>query len=137
MKIKYTKKRLRANLFVGLLWLTISILKWIFNDYVNWMDGFFLAMALLYLGQYFYEWRNQYLKITKDQIAVNYPFGKKINMSEIYWIKKFAGDYILKTDKKELTINTQIIDKDSLKNLNEILAKIDLPVDRTPFASRG
>jgi len=137
MKIRYSKKRLRANLFLGLICLTLGILKWIFDDYGNWTDSFFFGMALLYLGQYFYEWRNQYLHITKEQIVVNYPFGRKVKLSEIYSIKKFAGDYILKTGKKDLTINTQIIDKDSLNDLNEILATLNLPPDKTPFANNA
>ena len=137
MKIRYNKRRLRANLFLGLLWLTLSILKFIFDDNVNWTNGFFLGMVVLYLGQYFYELRNQYLNITEEQIIVNSPFGKKIKLSEINWIKKFAGDYILKTEKKDLTINTQIIDKDSLNDLNKILATLNLPPDKTPFANNG
>ncbi|NNC49334.1 MAG: hypothetical protein HKO01_02230 [Flaviramulus sp.] len=135
MKIQYTKKRLRGNLIIGLFWLTLSIAKSVLSSYENFIDYFFILMAVMYLGQYFYEWRNQYLNIADKQIEVNYPFGKKINLSEINWIKKFAGDYILKTDKKDLTINTQIIDNVSLNDLNEILAKLDLPPDKTPFAN--
>jgi hypothetical protein len=47
-------------------------------------------------------------------------------MTEIKRIKKFAGDYILKADKKELTINTQIIDPKSLVELNIELEKLNV-----------
>ncbi len=53
-------------------------------------------------------------------------FGKKLNLTEIKSIKKFAGDYILKTDNKELTINTQMIDSNSLTDLNTELEKLDV-----------
>ena len=137
MKIRYTKKRLRANLILGLLWLALGLAKGLFSVFDDWTDFFFFGMAILYLGQYLNEWQNQYLSIDQDQIKVNYPFGKKINLSDINRIKKFAGDYIIKTDKKELTINTQIIDRESLNDLNEVLAKLDLPPDKTPFANNA
>jgi len=57
---------------------------------------------------------------------VNGPFGKKLILTEIKRIKKFAGDYILKTDEKELTINTQIIDPNSLAELNAELKKLNV-----------
>ena len=51
--------------------------------------------------------------------------GKEINITEIKRIKRFAGNYIIKTDKSELTINTLIIDPKSLEELNTELEKLD------------
>ena len=96
------------------------------KDNPYWTDYGFLIISILYLGTYFYEKKNQYLTIKKGQILVNQPFGKKIILAEIKRIKKFAGDYILKTDKKELTINTQIIDPNSLAELNNELEKLNV-----------
>ncbi|MBT2162011.1 hypothetical protein [Zobellia barbeyronii] len=59
---------------------------------------------------------------------------KKMNLNEITQVKKFAGDYILKTKREELTIYTQVIDEDSLADLDAVLSQLDLPTDRTPFA---
>jgi len=137
MKIQYTKKRLRANLIIGLIWSSLAIAKWIFDDFMHWTDFFFAGMALLYLGQYLFDRKNQYLTITQDQIKVNFLFGKQIYLKDINRIKKFAGDYIIKTDTKELTINTQLIEPDSLNELNKFLAKVDLPPDKTPFANNA
>ena len=69
---------------------------------------------------------NTYRSFTTTIIKINSPFGKKLNLTEIKRIKKFAGDYILKTDKKELTINTQIIDPNSLAELNAELEKLNV-----------
>jgi hypothetical protein len=57
---------------------------------------------------------------------VNGPLGKKLKLTEIKRIKKFAGDYILKTDKKELTINTQFIEPNSMVELNAELEKLNI-----------
>jgi hypothetical protein len=80
----------------------------------------------MYLGLYFYQRNYKYLTIENGIINLNGPFGKKINLTEIKRIKKFAGDYIIKTDKKELTINTQIIDPSSLAKLNAELEKLNV-----------
>ena len=80
---------------------------------------------------------NQYLTIENGIIRKNglYGFRKKINLNEINWIKKFAGDYTLKTETKELKINTELIEEKSLAELNSVLGKLNLPADKTPFAN--
>ena len=52
--------------------------------------------------------------------------NKKINLNEIKRIKKFAGEYILKTDSTELKINTDLIEEKSLSELNTVLENLNL-----------
>jgi hypothetical protein len=47
----------------------------------------------------FYQRQNKYLTI-ENGFKENSPFGKKINLTDIKQIKKFAGDYIIKKQKK-------------------------------------
>lgn len=126
MKIRYNNKYLNHSLIFGTLWLIISLLGIFIKENPYWTDYVFLIISFLYLGTYFYGKRNKYLTIENGQISVNNLFGKKISLTEIKQIKKFAGDYILKTDKTELTINTQIIDEKSLAELNSELEKLEL-----------
>ncbi len=126
MKIQYKKKRLNHALIFGTLWLIISILGIFFKEKPSWTDYSFLVISLLYLTTYFYEKTNQYLTITNGTISVNQPFGKRVKLSDIKRIKKFAGDYILITDKTTLKINTQMIRKNSLLELDKELEKLDL-----------
>ena len=48
-----------------------------------------------------------------------------MNLNEIKRIRHFAGDYILKSDNKELTINIQLIDEESLLELKTELKKLN------------
>ena len=41
-------------------------------------------------------------------------------------MEKYAGDYILKTEKTKLTINTQIIDSNSLAELKNRMDKLNV-----------
>ncbi|PJA04971.1 MAG: hypothetical protein COX71_09130 [Flavobacteriales bacterium CG_4_10_14_0_2_um_filter_35_18] len=126
MKIGYKKKHLNVNLIIGLFWLIWFFVRVFEKNDPNWTDYGWIVISLMYLGLYFYQKNYKYLTIENGIINVNGPFGKKLNMTEIKRIKKFAGDYILKTDKKELTINTQIIDPNSLAELNAELEKLNV-----------
>lgn len=133
MKIKYKKKRFRHYLIFGILWTILGFLNLNYSGDNNWIDYGFLVIAILYWSSYFYEKSNQYLTVDDDFIKKNSINGKKIYLSDINWIKKFAGEYILKTDTEELTINTEVVDEKSLIELNRILSKLDLPANKTPF----
>ena len=129
MIIRFTRKRILFFLILGLLWLAIgmgSFLAYHFEEVEQDSHIFFVVFAFLntlfYLTQYF----NQYLTLKNNFIKQNFPFGKKINFSEIKEIKRFAGDYQLKTDRTTLTINTTIIAEDSLKKLTVAVEELKL-----------
>ena len=126
MKIKYKPKHLNLNLIFGLFWLIWFFIGVFGKEEPNWTDYGWFFISLMYLGIYYYQKKYNYLSIENGIINVNGPFGKKLNLTEIKWIKKFAGDYILKTDEKELTINTQIINPSSLAELNAELEKLNV-----------
>lgn len=126
MKIAFKKKHLNINLIFGLVWLIWFVVGVFGKEEPNWTDYGWIVISLMYLGTYFYQKNYKYLTIENGIINVNGPFGKKLTLTEIKRIKKFAGDYILKTDKKELTVNTQIIDSNSLAKLNSELEKLNV-----------
>jgi hypothetical protein len=135
MKIRFKKNRLYSNLFFGIVWTILGIFKVINNDSSGWLNYGFLAIGVLYIGHYLFDLSNQYLILENGTLRKNklYGFGKKINLKEINLIKKFGGDYILKTPTKELTINTELIEEKSLTELNKVLTELNLPSEKTPF----
>ncbi len=126
MKIAYKKRQLNVNLILGLVWLVWFFIGIFTKEEPNWTDYGWIVISIMYLGLYFYQKNYKYLSIENGILTINGPFGKKLNLTEIKRIKKFAGDYILKTEKKELTINTQIIDPKSLTELNAELEKLNV-----------
>ena len=133
MKIKFKKKRLYANLVLGLFWIGLGIFNVIDEENLRWMDYLYLVVGILYTGHYIFDIINQYLTIENGTIQKNplYGFGKKIDLNEINLIKNFAGDYTLKTDTQKLKIKTDLIEEKSLVELNEILRKLNLPSDKS------
>ena len=107
MKIPHNKKHLNINLIAGLFWLSYFILGLFIKEGIDWFYFGWLLISLTYFVNYFYKKKYKYVTIENGEIKVNGPLGKKLNLTDIKRIKKFAGDYIIKTDKKELTINTK------------------------------
>ena len=126
MNIKYKKRHLKINLIFGIVWLIFGLLSIFTKEKTYWTDYGYIVISILYLLTYFYQKQYKYITIENGILKINGAFGKKINLYEVKQIKKFAGDYIIKTDKKELTINTQIIDPDSLIELNTELRKLNV-----------
>ena len=126
MRIRYKKRLLNINLILGIIWLVWFFISDFTKEKLNWTDYGWIVISLMYLGMYYYQKKYNYLTIENGIIKVNGPFGKKLNLIEIKRIKKFAGDYILKTDEKELAINTQIINPSSLAELNAELEKLNV-----------
>lgn len=126
MTVGYKRRYLNANLIMGLFWLFWFFLGFLTKDELHWMDFGWIVISLIYICLYLYCRQKKYLSIENGMIKENGLFGKKMQLTEIKWIRKFAGDYILKSDNRELKINTQIIDPASLANLNAELEKLNV-----------
>ena len=126
MKIKYKKEPLIVYLTAGFFWFMFFNVILFEKEELNWIDYGWIVMSIIYLGIFFYRKKYYYLTIINDNIRVNGPLGKELKLTEIKRIKKFAGDYIIKTDQKEIIINTQIIDSSSLKELDAELEKLEV-----------
>lgn len=68
-----------------------------------------IAGSLFTIGVYFFEKQKQYLTIKNGMLIKSRLFPKKIELDQVIQIKKFAGVYILLSEKDKLTIDTQIL----------------------------
>ena len=123
MKILYSKKRRKYDLFQGLFWILLFVLG-LLSDRKNVFFYLYLIMGLIHI--YLYLKVKYYLTIENNLIKQNYIFGKKIDLSEIKSIKHFAGEYILRTDTRKMRIDIGSIEKSSLAELRDELKKLDI-----------
>ncbi|MFD2552509.1 hypothetical protein ACFSQP_11870 [Bizionia sediminis] len=124
MKLDYQKKQLRFNLIFGTIWLGYFFFKLFYNNTMHWLDYGWAVIAISYLSMYFYQKKYGYVTISNNELTLNGPFGKKINLDKVYQIKKFAGDYILVTPKKKVSINGALLSKNQLNILESELKKL-------------
>ena len=127
IRIDYTRKHKRINLILGLVWIVFFAVDWILDDTPGWGRYGWLVIGITYIGIYLYQSRARYLSINADTIRVNAPWGKQMRISEIRTVRRFAGDYILKSQGRELVINTQIMAPESLDRLNAEIEKAGIP----------
>ena len=123
MKILYSKKRRKYDLFQGLFWILLFVLG-LLSDRKNVFFYLYLIMGLIHI--YLYLKVKYYLSIENNLIKQNYIFGKKIDLSEIKSIKHFAGEYILRTDTRKMRIDIGSVEKSSLAELRDELKKLDI-----------
>ena len=124
MKILYSKKKRKIDLFQGLFWILLGVLGLLFSDRKN--VFFYLNLIMGLVDIYLYLKVKFYLSIENNIIKQNYIFGKKMDLSEIKSIKHFAGEYILRTYKRKMTINISCVDQSSLLDLTTELKKLDV-----------
>ena len=124
MKILYSKKRRKYELIQGIFWILLFILGVLFSDRKN--DFFYLYLIMGLIHIYLHLKVKHYLSIENNIIKQNYIFGKKMDFSEIKSIKHFAGEYILRTDKRKMRIDIGSIEKSSLAELRDELKKLDV-----------
>ncbi len=124
MKILYSKKKRKYDLFQGIFWILLFIVGVLFSDRKNVFFYLNLIMGLIHI--YLYLKVKYYLSIENNEIKQNYIFGKKINLSEIKSIKHFAGEYILKTNTRKMKIDISSIENNSLLELRDELKKLDV-----------
>lgn len=124
MKIAYKNNQIYLNLFLGILWLINGIYKVFISENPHWFDGIWFLLSACYFTLFYYQKFKSYLIISSDYIKENWPFGKKIKFADITRVRQFAGDYIIETENKKLTINTQLIHQKSLVDLKVSLNKL-------------
>mgnify|MGYP000624352686 CR=1 FL=1 len=124
MKILYSKKKRKYNLFQGIFWILLFAIGVLFSDRKN--VFFYLNLIMGLVDIYLYLKVKFYLSIENNIIKQNYIFGKKMDFSEIKSIKHFAGEYILRTYKRKMTINISWVDQSSLLDLTTELKKLDV-----------
>ena len=117
---------MRFHLIFGIIWGIHSIVQLLFFDRSGWFDLFWSAISITYIGTYIYQYNNHYLKLENNILHEQWWYGKSVALEELISMKKFAGDYILKTKDKTLTITTQILEPKSLEELDTILDELEI-----------
>lgn len=133
MKIKYKKKRFLIYLIGGILFMILGLISFLTTENDTFFNSSYMVFGFIYIGIAIYERQNQYLLIEENSIKQNYFFGKEMKLSEINSIRNFADEYTLKGNKKEMIINTEIIEDKSLIKLKEVLKSLEVPAYKREF----
>ena len=106
IKLRYSIKNQRYFIIAGGLFILLAGIELIASNEIRYFN---ITLALLYIAPYFYHKKVPFLTIQKGVLKQNWWFGKSIDSKDINEIKYFAGEYIIRSQKKELRIDTHII----------------------------
>ena len=131
IKLRYNIKNQRYYIIAGGLFILLAGIELIASNEIRYFN---ITLALLYIAPYFYHKKVPFLTIQKDVLKQNWWFGKSIDSKDINEIKYFAGEYIIRSQKKELRIDTHIIDPRDQPLLTDFLrTHQDKWVNAMPF----
>jgi len=131
IKLRYNIKNQRYYIIAGGLFILLAGIELIASNEIRYFN---ITLALLYIAPYFYHKKVPFLTIQKGVLKQNWWFGKSIDSKDINEIKYFAGEYIIRSQKKELRIDTHIIDPRDQPLLTDFLrTHQDKWVNAIPF----
>ena len=131
IKLRYNIKNQRYYIIAGGLFILLAGIELIASNEIRYFN---ITLALLYIAPYFYHKKVPFLTIQKGVLKQNWWFGKSIDSKYINEIKYFAGEYIIRSQKKELRIDTHIIDPRDQPLLTDFLrTHQDKWVNAMPF----
>ena len=118
MDILFNKKQQKRLLVLGALNMIIGISSLFIGSENYFLTGF-IGIGFFYVVTSIYNIQNPYIRIESEYIKKSGIFNKKVFLDEITEIKKFAGDYIVKTKNREIHFDTNMVDKESLKSFTD------------------
>ncbi|WKB82803.1 hypothetical protein QYR09_07140 [Cellulophaga lytica] len=138
MKIRYTKKKVRTNILFSFLFVVYALYKSVYltikSESIKWIGFILLVITIIWFVKSILKSTNYCLVLKNGILKEGTAFPKKIALKDITYIRKTKEQYILKTADKELVVHINEIEEDSLKNLDNVLANLDLPAEKNPFA---
>ena len=128
MTIEFKNKRERQTIWLlfGITWIIMGLFKIFEPEQFEWTNTWILILAFIFVFTLFYRKKKQYLTLENGMVSKNSLFHKPLKMSEIKRIEKKSKKYILKTDLRKFTIDTEIISEKSLSELNAELEKLNV-----------
>ncbi len=127
--IKIKKSSLYNNLLYSLFMIAIGVFTFLNENGNHWTNYVWFILGALALTRYFFE-RNKGLLTIDHKWLKQHDlfFPKRIKLHEIIKIAKNNSGYVLKTKDTKLRIYTHNIEKDSLKELHQILEKLTISI---------
>ena len=132
MSIPYNKNQQRKEFVFGILMVIIAI-PLIWSEPGNPLRYYPVVFGLLLIGSYFFKQKYPYLKIEGDVLTVYKIRRKSLKLSEVNKIKKFAGEFTLCTSEDKIKIYSELIDRNSKAELNELIDSLDPLAERNSY----
>ncbi len=132
LTIKLKKWRRYTNLVIGLVWSILGMAFLFDGETPNWLDYLYFFISITYITHFLYDQKHHYLIIENGVIKPNKLYGMKpkIKVDDIQSVTKKWGEYKVESSGKSLSINTQLIEPESLEALKRFFKSLELPEEK-------
>lgn len=125
MEIKFSKRRIKNNLFSGLIFLGIGLTIFIWKD-TGALRYLWILFGALQLFSAWYNKNNPYISIRENILTKHSLFPTSIHIDEITKVWKLVNSYKIETSDKTLTIEKDVIEPEYLNLLADYLNGLEI-----------
>lgn len=119
IRVRYNQRQAKNALILGVVFLALGLTAMAFGFSQVY---FLVGMGSFYIGTYFYKRKRFYL-VLKDGVLKK-DFGATIAIEDVIQTRTFAGDFIFKSKDKEMVLDRNLIDKESIVTVEKLIATI-------------
>jgi hypothetical protein len=120
MRILYNQTQIKKTLLLGIVYTILGCIS-VFTSKEDILIGF-IVIGVLHIAISFWQKNRPYITIDDEFLQKDGIIKKKIRIAQIKSVKYFAGDYIIKSPAQEVKIDTNLIDKEHLPQLQNYFA---------------
>ncbi|HLS11612.1 MAG TPA: hypothetical protein VK050_05585 [Flavobacteriaceae bacterium] len=128
MLLGYKKDRLQLLSIISITWFMfgmVSLVTSLTQGETNMvLPILYVAQAIILYGIYTYCKVNKYILIDKDYIQRNSLSKPKVHVEDILKVRKKGKIYFFYTPKRTLRINTKLLDKQALTELEDFIKSL-------------
>jgi hypothetical protein len=134
-RIYYKPSHIKPEWYLGVIFLIVGIIGILLEIFLEAelidlgsIGLGLIAGSLIGFGSYFYKRQKGYITIKNGCIYKHHLFAKKLKLEDLEYFEKFPGPsiYLLQTSDSNFYIHTDKIEKESLKELEGFLDKLNL-----------
>jgi hypothetical protein len=129
VKPEFHKNNNKYFKYLGVIWLILGVGMLLDQNVVGW---FYLILG----GVHYYYHKSidhsYHSTITNGIYKANTWFASKTNLLKAQKVKKFAGDVTFVFPHKEIRIDTQVLDQESIDALDQFIIKHEIPCEVIP-----
>lgn len=125
-KIYHKRQQKRLNLLQGIVWLLLGAIG-LFKKKENYFFYAYIVLGFIHLWAFFQDKYKGYISVVNGKLKTHHNpfFNKQINLNEVTKVVKSSDTYLLRTNNKEVKINTSLISEESMQQLNEVLDAVN------------
>ena len=128
-KTEFQKTNTKYAKYVGIFWFLFGVVDVV---YINSMGWFYMGLGVFHYALYYSIDYTIYATIENGMYKQNNWFASKTNLTKAKYVKKFAGDITFVLHNKEVRIDSQMLNQESIDAIDQFIQQNEIPCEIIP-----